>query len=97
MMSLLLSHAATVLNYNTLPKPNATTDTVTTILNIVAGITASIALLMAVIGGFRYILARGNPQDAASARNTIIYAVVGLIITILAYSIVLFVIGNITT
>lgn len=96
MVVALLTHAATVLNYSNLPQPDATSGTVTHILNIVAGITGSIALLMVVISGFRYILARGNPQDMASARGGIIYAVVGLIVTILAYSIILFVIRSIT-
>lgn len=60
-------------------------------LNIVFGVTASIAILMIVIAGFRYIIAKGDPQDMATARNTIIYSLVGLLITVAAYGLVTFV------
>ena len=95
MLSTFMTHIAAVLDYSRLPQPAANSDTVSTIITVVAGIAASIAVLIAVIGGFRYILARGNPQETANAKNAIIYAVVGLVVVMLAYSIVLFVVRNI--
>ena len=55
----------------------------------------SVAVLMIVIGGLQYVLTRGDPQKAAKAKNTILYALVGLVISITAWSIVTFVIGRI--
>ena len=47
---------------------------------------AGIALfVMILIGGFKYITSGGNPEAAASARRTITYAVIGLIVVAGAY------------
>jgi hypothetical protein len=78
---------ASVITTTALPHPN-TNNTIATILNIVFAISASIALLMVVIGGFRYIVARGDPGGTASAKNGILYAIVGLLGVMAAYSIV---------
>ena len=45
-------------------------------------------VLMIVYAGFRFTLAGGDPQAVKAARNTILYAVAGLVIAILAYGIV---------
>ena len=73
--------------------PQTSTDNATgTVLNIIFGLAASIALLMIVIGGFRYVIARGDPSNMAQARSTILYAIVGLVVTMAAYSVVIFVV-----
>ncbi len=78
---------------DTRPLPRVTTDNaISNILNVVMGTVAAIALLMIVIGGFRYILARGDPNNVAQARNTIMYAIIGLLVTMSAYAIVTFVV-----
>ncbi|HSX06240.1 MAG TPA: pilin [Candidatus Saccharimonadia bacterium] len=76
-----------------LPQSN-TTNVIQNVLNIVFGITAGISVLMVTIGGFRYIAAHGDPNGVAQARQTIIYSVVGLLVTMAAYSIVTFVVGR---
>jgi hypothetical protein len=86
---------AAVVDTGGLPKVQATGSTLNTVLSIVFGITASIALLMIIIGGFRYIVAHGDSNAVAQARNTILYAVIGLVITLAAYSIVTFVVKGI--
>ena len=63
-----------------------------TVLKIVFAIAASVAVLMIAINGFRYIVARGEPGATASAKDGILYSVVGLLITMVAYSIVVFVV-----
>ena len=84
--------------YNTgLPQVSASSNELTTILNIVIGILAAISVLFIVIGGLRYVLSDGDPQDASKAKNTIIYAVVGLIISIAAEAIVAFALNNINS
>ena len=82
-----------VLCTNSLPNSGAdpTGSAISIGLNILFAIATSIALLVIVIGGLRYIIARGDPSATAQARESIIYAAVGLVITLAAYSIVTFV------
>ncbi|MGB4759505.1 MAG: hypothetical protein WBP26_05635 [Candidatus Saccharimonadales bacterium] len=66
-----------------------------TAFNIVIATMAVIAVLIIVLAGFKYITSAGDPQSVAGARKAIIYAVVGLIIMGMAYSIVAFVIRGV--
>lgn len=83
------------INYGPLPKPGADADRLDTIVAFVFGLTGALALLFIVIGGFRYIVSRGDPSAVGQAKNTIIFALVGLVVTIVAFGIVTFVINNI--
>lgn len=76
------------------PSTNLQSSTLTTVLQIVFGIAGGIALLIVVISGLQFVLSQGDPQRTAKARNAIIYALVGLLVCILAFSIVTFVVGN---
>lgn len=58
------------------------------IINIILGISAAVAVLMIVIGGFRYIISAGDEKQSGAAKKTIINAVIGLVIIILAFAIV---------
>lgn len=62
------------------------------IVGIAAGVAA---VIMIIIGGFQYLLSTGDATKAANARNTIIFAAVGLIVVVLAASILSFVINKI--
>lgn len=62
------------------------------VLSIVFPVVGAIVLIFLILAGLKYVLSRGNPSETAKAKNAIIYAVVGLIITLLSYSIVTFVI-----
>ncbi len=90
----LIIHIAQVAN--PFPKVNASSDTVSTILNIVFSVIGALTFLFVVIGGFRYVISQGKPEDASKAKNTIIYALIGLAITISAAAIVNFVFGKIS-
>lgn len=85
----------TVLDTSCLPHPAASAGSVSTAVNIIFGITASITLLMLVIGGLRYILARGDPSGTAQAKNTLLYAIIGLFVVLTAYAIVTFVVKGV--
>lgn len=78
-----------------LPHPAANGNAISTVLSIVFAVTASIALLMIVIAGFRYIVARGDPNATAQAKNSILYAVIGLLISLAAFSIVTFILQGV--
>jgi hypothetical protein len=65
------------------------------IVNVLSTIIGVIAVIMIIWGGFKYITSGGDSNQVASARNTIIYAIVGLIIVALAQFIVRFVLNNV--
>jgi hypothetical protein len=65
------------------------------IIDILSWVVGAISVLMLVIGGFRYIVSGGDSNSTAGAKNTILYALIGLAIVIFAQAIVIFVISNI--
>lgn len=67
------------------------------IVNALLFALGAIAVVMIVIGGIRYTTSNGDSSQVTSAKNTIMYAVIGLIIAIMAYSIVNFVIQRLAT
>ena len=50
---------------------------------------------MLIIGGFRYVLSQGDEKATKGAKDTILFAIVGIVVAILAFAIVNFVIGSI--
>ena len=71
-------------------------STFATITNVLLYVIGAIAVIMIVIGGLRYVLSGGDSSQISAAKNTILYAIIGIIIAILAYAIVNFVIGSFT-
>ena len=67
---------------------------ITNIVNIMLYALGAIAVIMIVIGGIRYTTSNGDSNGIKSAKNTILYAVAGLVVAILAYAIVNFVVSN---
>ena len=67
---------------------------ITNIINIMLYALGAIAVIMIVIGGIRYTTSNGDSNGIQSAKNTILYAVAGLVVAILAYAIVNFVVSN---
>jgi type IV secretion system pilin len=72
---------------------NATIENIVNVLSVIVGI---VAVVMIIIGGFRYITSGGDSGNVAGAKNTILYAIVGLIIVALAQVIVRFVLSKST-
>lgn len=58
------------------------------IINTMLFIVGLMAVVMIIYSGIRYITAHGDKQQVDSAKNTLIYSIVGLVIAILAYAIV---------
>ncbi|MEO6513583.1 MAG: hypothetical protein ABIR37_02725 [Candidatus Saccharimonadales bacterium] len=79
---------------SSLPHTTAGNATVKLVLGIVFSVVGALALLFITIGGFRYVLSQGDPQATSKAKNTILYALVGLVVAIVAQVIVTFVIGR---
>ncbi len=74
------------------------TDSVNTLLkkvvNIISAVVGVIAVIMIVVGGFKYITSGGESSNVSGAKNTIIYAIIGLVIVALAQVIVHFVLNQ---
>lgn len=68
--------------------------TFTTITNILLFIVGAIAVIMIIVGGMRYVLSGGDSTKVTAAKNTILYAIIGIVVAILSYAVVRFVIGN---
>lgn len=58
---------------------------------IVALLVGVAAVIMIIIGSFQYIISSGDPTNIQNAKNTILYAIIGLIVALLAQAIILFV------
>lgn len=69
---------------------------VTTVVNALLFVVGFLSVIMLIFGGLRYIVSGGNASAVTAAKNTILYAIVGLVIAIFAYAIVNFVIGSLT-
>jgi hypothetical protein len=67
---------------------------VTKISQTVIYLTGAISVIMIVIGGLKYVLSAGDSAGVQSAKNTILYAIVGLVVTLFAQSIVSFVLSK---
>lgn len=65
------------------------------VISLLLFVAGMIAVLVIVVGGIRYITSDGDPGAAGKAKNTVIYALVGLVIAISSYAIVNFVVGRI--
>jgi len=63
----------------------------TIISNTMLFIVGALSVLMLIIGGLRYVVSGGNASSVAGAKNTVLYAIVGLIVALLAYAAINFV------
>lgn len=54
----------------------------------------AVSVIMIIVGGFRFVISQGNPQATKAARETILYAVIGVVVAALAYAAVGFVAGR---
>jgi hypothetical protein len=76
---------------------SSVTATIKKIINILSVIIGAIAVVMIIIGGFRYVTSGGNAESTKAARQTIVYAIVGLVVVALAQIIVHFVLNAVSS
>lgn len=69
-------------------------STISKVTKIIAAVAGIAAVIMIITGGFMYVTSSGDASKITSARKTITYAVVGLIIIALAQTIIIFVINR---
>jgi len=66
------------------------TSVIKTVVNVLLYFIGALSVIMIIYGGFKYITSSGESSGITSAKNTILYALIGLIIAVLAFSIVNF-------
>lgn len=69
-------------------------SSITKIVNILLFLLGVVAVIAIIVGGIMYAVSSGDAGRAKAAKDTIMYAVIGLIVAILAYAIVNFVISS---
>lgn len=68
----------------------------TTVVNVMLFIIGAICVIMLIWGGIRYTTSAGNSSSVTAAKNTIMYAIIGLVIAFLAFAVVNWVLVAIT-
>src|SRR5258708_28446345 len=67
-----------------------------TVINLLSVVVGVVAVIMIIIGGLRYITSGGSDTSVTGAKNTILYAIIGLIIVALAQVMVRFILSKVT-
>lgn len=67
------------------------------VTNTILYIVGIIAVIMLIIGGIKYVVSGGDSKKVTDAKNTVLYAIIGLVVCFLAYAIVNFVISALPT
>ena len=63
------------------------------VINVLLYIIAAVSVIMIIVGGIRYVTSNGDQTRITAAKNTIMYAVGGLVVALLAFAIVQFTIN----
>lgn len=72
------------------------TETLANVIELLSVLVGIIAVIMIIVGGLRYVLSSGDSGRVGSAKNTIIFALIGLVFVALAQLIVRFVLNTAT-
>jgi hypothetical protein len=64
-----------------------------TIANTLIFIVGAVAVIFLIIGGLRYVISNGDPKNVSAAKDTILYAIVGIVVAIVSFALVSFVIN----
>ncbi|MBR3236678.1 hypothetical protein IKF92_03315 [Candidatus Saccharibacteria bacterium] len=67
------------------------------ITNAVLFIVGVIAVIMLIIGGIKYVISGGDAKKVTDAKNTVLYAIIGMVIAVFSYAIVTFVLSALPT
>ncbi len=66
-------------------------EVIMNVIKFALGVVGALTLLVVIIGGLRYVLSGGNEDQVKSAKQILLYAIIGFIVVLLAYTIVTFV------
>ena len=74
---------------------NPVVSLIKTIINLISYIAGAAAVISLIVFGLRMVLSNGDSQSAANSRNGIIYALIGIVVIIMAQLIVVFILNRI--
>ena len=69
--------------------------TLNIIINVVIGIIGFVAVMVIILGGVQYTTSAGDSNKVKKAKDTIMYGIIGLVVALMAYSIVNFILSNV--
>ena len=72
---------------------NGDTSIVKRGINIMLFGVGVLSVIMLIFGGFRYVISGGKKESVTNAKNTILYAIIGLLVAVFAYAIINFILG----
>jgi hypothetical protein len=67
----------------------------TRVAQLIIQIVGAASIIMITVGGFKYVTSNGDPNKIASAKSTVIYALIGLVVAVLSQAIILVVLRRI--
>ena len=76
-------------------RENSLEDIVKSVVNVAMGVLGVVCVIMLIVGGYNYTMSGGDASKVTKAKNTILYAIIGLVIALLALAIVNFVLTNV--
>ena len=65
------------------------------VVNILSYVVGAASVIMVIYGGMKYVLANGDSNSISTARNTILYALIGVVVFLFSQLIIRFVISRI--
>jgi hypothetical protein len=86
------SEACNVTGANPITGSGGTISKVSRLIGFIAGMSA---IVLMIIGGIMYILSSGDPGKVTAARNTVLYAAIGLAVVLVAQGIIVFVLNKV--
>lgn len=92
----LLAKTDTTVQVDNIPKVTVTATTVGAVLSAAFTVIGGLATMFLLVGAVRYVTSNGDQGQMAQAKNTILYAVVGIVISLSAFAIVQFVVGQVS-
>lgn len=63
------------------------------VANTLIFLVGAVAVIFLIIGGLRYVVSNGDPKNVEGAKNTILYAIVGIVVAVISFALVQFVIN----
>lgn len=91
-----LNQGATSTDEDTSDPVDRVDSIVKRVIDIFSVVVGVISVIMIIIGGLKYVTSGGDSGNISSAKNTILYAIIGLIVVVLAQVIVRFVLERAT-
>jgi hypothetical protein len=71
-------------------------NVITAAINLMSVFVGIVSVIMIIVSGFKYVTSAGDSSKVASAKNTLIYAIIGLVVVAMAQVIVQFVLNKVT-